>query len=247
MLKSAELLKQVRFVLVRPLYSGNIGSAARVIQNFGFSKLVLVRPPSPLGDDAGKMAMSGKTVLKRAERFDTVAEAVASDHVVMGTTRRLGHRRRLHYLSPEKACAMVKDVVASSRVSILFGQEDSGLSNDDLKVCHWLVNIPSPVPSNSLNLSHAVGVIAYELSKQLRSGGVYARATASHLEAFFQHFQTVLTQIGFLKFGDPRRLMMKFRHIFHRAALDEKEVKTLHGILSQVQWAMKVKKGIGQK
>ncbi len=142
---------------------------------------------------------------------------------------------------------MVRDVVASSRVSILFGPEDDGLSNDDLRFCHWLVTIPSPSTHNSMNLSHAVAVMAYELAHQISEGRVYSRATASEMESFFQHLLTVLHQIRFLKSHDRHRMMMKFRHIFHRAGMDQKEVKTLHGVLSQIQFMLGLRKGIDLK
>lgn len=238
------LLRQVQFVLVRPQISGNMGSVARVLNNFGFTRLVIVEPAPAIDGEASKMALRGLPLLKKARRVPDLVSGVAQEHVVMGTTRRLGHRKRHHHLTPSQACSMVRDVAASARVSILFGPEDAGLSNADLALCHWLVTIPSPSRENSMNLSHAVAVIAYELSRQFSTDRIQPPSAAVEMESFFEHLRTVLTQVGFLKETDPHRMMMKFRHVFHRAGLDRQEVATFRGVLSQIQWALGKPKGV---
>ena len=127
------------------------------------------------------------------------------------------------------------------QTAILFGNEQSGLSNDELQRCNMHIQIPANPDYSSLNLSQAVQVIAYELrvaSLDLpltSEAWDYRLATADEMEKFFQHLQEVLIEIDFLKMNAPRKLMTRLRRMFLRTRPDVMEMNILRGMLSAVQ------------
>lgn len=163
----------VRIVLVRPQGAGNIGSVARVMANFGLSRLYLVAPRAdPLGFDARAMACSAQSVLEHACRTDSLVEALAGCRWVCGTTARVGERRH-----PELTARSLGEVLLQNLpAALVFGPEDAGLPAEDLDLCHTVLTIPTAPRLHSLNLAQAVAIVAYELwvasiSAELREPG----------------------------------------------------------------------------
>jgi len=150
------------FVLYRPQSAGNIGAAARALKNMGFDDLRLVGR-GPLNDrDAVKMAVHADDLLANATVYPSLAAALADCSLAVGTTsRRGGYRSRA---TPLRAAAVELDALATAnKIAIVFGREDRGLTNRELKLCHRLVTIPTAPEYPSLNLAQAVMVVAYEL------------------------------------------------------------------------------------
>src|SRR5256714_413627 len=135
-------LDRVRIVLVRPKSSGNVGSVARAMKNMGLGDLRLVAPRRYRPASAATMAVHASDVVSRARRHSSLGDAVADCSWVVGTTCRAG-AYRAHALSPREAAAEVASVAAASTVALVFGPEDHGLSNDELKVCHQVLTIPA--------------------------------------------------------------------------------------------------------
>ena len=234
-------LSRVRFVLARTSHPGNIGSAARAIRTMGFRRLSLVAPAEYPHMDAYKMAAGADDVLEAAERFDSLREAVAECNLVLGATARL-RGVALEELNPRMAARRALDAAAQGReVALVFGNEQSGLSNDEIKLCHAAVHIPSDPGYSSLNLAQAVQVVAYELrmarleGSPQRQGNADPPSTAAELEGFFEHLATTLHDIDFHKGRSERTIMQRLRRFFLRAAPDKRELRVLRGILADVQ------------
>ncbi len=156
------MLEKIAIVLVEPREPGNIGAAARAMANMGLSRLVLVRPPEHRVPEAFRMALAARPILESAEVVDDLGQALAGFGLVAGTTRRPGAGRRGR-VTPRQFAAELPVVAAANDVAILFGREESGLTNDQLQYCQRLVTIPSSDGFGSLNLAQAVLTIAYEI------------------------------------------------------------------------------------
>ena len=235
---------QVRIVLVGTQHPGNIGSAARAIKTMGLRRLVLVSPERYPHNEADMMAAGADDVLAAAECFDTLAEAVADCQLVLGCTAR-SRRVALDELLPRDGAArIVEATAAGASVAVVFGRERTGLTNDELQLCHAAVHIPADQAYTSLNLAAAVQVLAYEWRMAMLAttagdapGRDLVEPPASHaeLEGFFAQLAETLDAIDFHKGRAPHSAMRKLRRLFLRNQLDRREVRLLRGILADAQ------------
>lgn len=235
-----EALERIRFVLVNTSHPGNIGSAARAIRTMGLHRLVLVAPQAFPHAQAQALAAGASDVLERAVVADTLAPALSDCHFVLGATAR---RRgvEIDEFDPRSAARRVLAAANEGRqVALLFGNEQSGLSNDELKHCHAAITVPTDPSYGSLNLAQAVQVVAWELREAwLAQGGATAAAQsrdppaeAAQMEAFFDHLARTLDVIDFHKGRSPEVIMQRLRRLFLRAEPDQRELRVLHGILA---------------
>lgn len=239
---------RLRIVLVCTQHPGNIGSAARAIKTMGLSRLVLVGPERSDSVDSWALAAGADDVLAAALRFDTLAEAVADCRLVLGCTAR-SRRVALDEMLPRDAAARtIREAAGGAEVALVFGRERTGLTNDELQLCHAAVHIPANPEYSSLNLAAAVQVIAYELRLALLDMGTEGEARrvvetrredppASHaeLEGFFTQLAETLDAIDFHKGRAPESAMRKLRRLFLRTELDSREVRLLRGILADAE------------
>lgn len=245
-MQKTTLLDNVSIVLVDTRTPGNIGAAARCMMNMGLSRLILVDPPKDRHQDAFKLAAGAHEIIEKAALFPALAEALAGHGLVIGTSRHPGKQRK-NVRTPREMAELVIPTLAKNRVAIVFGNEVNGLENRELALCHEIVAIPSSDAFPSLNLSHAVMIIAYELF--LASGvhtrrGKRASETLAHFdetEGFYLQLQETLQTIGFLEHENPERLMFSFRQLFGRARLTGREVRMLRGVLSAVDRCSRTK------
>lgn len=238
----------IRFVLVGTQHPGNIGAAARAMKTMGLARLVLVAPEKPLDEDAFRRSAGAEDVLGDAPVFASLAEAVADCRLVMGCTAR-SRRVQLEELLPEIAGQRaVAKAGEPAEVAFVFGRERTGLTNEELQLCHAAVHIPSDPGFSSLNLAAAVQVLAYEVRMAVlesQPGAVAPvaaepgrdEAPASHaqLEGMFGQLGDTLDQIDFHKGRAPESAMRKLRRLFMKADLSEQEVRLMRGILSDAQ------------
>jgi len=234
-MKNVNALDNVSIVLVDTKTPANIGAVARCMMNMGLSCLALVNPRKDPNGEAVRLAAGAETILDNAAIFSSLADAVAGHGLVIGTSRHPG-RLRKHVRSPREMAADAAPLLAKNRVALVFGNEVNGLAIADLSLCQALVSIPSSPKFPSLNLSHAVMVMAYELfiaSAERMPAAEVELAPAQDQEAFFRHLQQTLQQIGFLDAGHPERMMVSLRRIFGKARLDPRETAILRGILSE--------------
>ena len=240
---------RVRFVLSHTSHPGNIGSAARAIRTMGFDRLTLVAPEAFPHGDAYALAAGALDVLDRATVFGSLAEAVGDCTLVIGATARL-RGVSLDEWSPREAARRVLSAAESGHeVAIVFGNERAGLSNDEIKLCHAALHIPSDPGYSSLNLAQAVQVAAYELrigqleGVAAREGNADAPATSAELKGFFDHLDATLDAIDFHKGRSPRTIMRRLRKLFLRARPDQRELRVLRGILADAQRMARLARG----
>lgn len=244
--------QRVRVVLVGTQHPGNIGSAARAMKTMGLRRLVLVDPERYPHNEADMMAAGADDVLAGAQCFATLAEAVADCGLVLGCTAR-SRRVALDELVPREAAARIGAATAAGiEVALVFGRERTGLTNDELQLCHLAVHIPADPAYTSLNLAAAVQVLAYEWRMAMlaeavpplqRDSATVAAAAgrreppASHaeLEGFFSQLADTLDAIDFHKGRAPQSAMRKLRRLYLRTNLDQREVRLLRGILADAQ------------
>jgi tRNA (cytidine32/uridine32-2'-O)-methyltransferase len=233
---------RIRFVLVRTSHPGNIGAAARAIRTMGFERLDLVAPHKFPHPDAVAMATGANAVLDNAAIAPTLVDAVADCTLVLGCTAR-ARAVQLEELTPREAAARVLAASALGPVAIVFGNERTGLENDELMSCHAAVRIPSAEDFPSLNLAQAVQVLAYELRLAMLEHAPLddaesrsdPPATSAQLEHLFGHLAQMLDDIDFHKGRSPVTIMKRLRRLFLHAGLDQREVRILRGIFDDAQ------------
>ncbi len=227
----------MRIILVKPQEPGNIGSAARVMKNFGLNELYLVAPQCELTKEAFYMATHAVDVVENAKIVPTVHEAVADRTFVMGTTARIRSSGSFDIHSPREAAQRFP----REGLAIMFGPERSGLSNEDLDLCQAYIRIPTSKFA-SMNLAQAVNLVTYEffvshLKDELPTGLSLA-ATKIEIDAMLETFMESMEVVGYVDGEKERRTRHMYRHIFERARLTTREVAALHGMWRQVRWAM---------
>jgi TrmH family RNA methyltransferase len=224
----------IRIVLVEPQVPGNVGAASRAMKNMGLSRLVLVKPWFLGHPQARYMAHGSEDVLDSAEVFETLAEAVKDSVLVAGATRRM--RTSTPFVNPKKAAQAILESTVSGPVSILFGREDRGLLNEELKACQMFVAIPSSKEHPSLNLSQAVMVMAYELFAATHPGvsSPLDLAPASEIESMYAHLARTLDTLGFREWNDGENYMKSLRRVFSRTRLESRDVSTIHKFCGEI-------------
>ncbi len=231
----------VHVVLVETSHPGNIGAAARAMKTMGLSSLRLVKPASFPGAEATARASGADDLLERAEVFDSLEAAIADCAGVMALSAR---QRGIPWpvLDPRECADAV--VGAADATALVFGREKWGLSNDELSLANYLVQIPANPAYSSLNLAMAVQVVTFEImmARRAAAGNPPAPradrtppATADEMAHFYTHLETVALESGFLDPRNPKHLMRRFRRLFNRAALDQNEVNIMRGLMSAFQ------------
>jgi TrmH family RNA methyltransferase len=228
--------KQPRIVLVNTSHPGNIGAAARAMKNMGLEQLCLVSPQQYPSAEATARASGADDLLAAASCHQTLDEAIVDATLVIGASARC-RTLPLPMLDPRDCAELTMAQADRGRVAILFGRERTGLTNEELDRCHYLVQIPSNPDYPSLNLAAAVQVIAYELRVAAGTAGPAPEAqrdcaSAGQLEQFYAHLEQTLIEHEFLDPENPRQLMRRLRRLFGRARPDQNEINILRGILT---------------
>lgn len=239
------LLDQICVVMVETSMSGNIGSAARAMKTMGIKNLVLVNPKEVYSDAAQARAAGAIDIIENAQVVKTLEEGVAHCNLVMGASAR---SRNLPWplVNPKQAASLVqniKHVGEDYRVALVFGRERSGLSNEELALCHHHIHIPSDPDYSSLNIAAAIQVITYEMRMaELGESVTYdwalereaPPANQQQMEGFIGHLEETLIDIEFLDPNKPMLLMQRLRRLFMRALPDSVEINILRGILTKI-------------
>ena len=245
---SAISLANVKIVLVNTSDCRNIGSAARAMKTMGLSQLVLVNPIELPNGQAQALAAGATDVLADAKVVDTLEEAIADCGLVVGTSAR---SRTLPWpmLDPRSCGEKLVEELPNYHVALVFGRESSGLTNDELQLCHFHVQIPANPEYSSLNLAMAVQTLSYEvrMSFLAEQNKAYANddnvkntneddeyPVVEETERMFAHFEEALKATGFIVPSHPGLVMTKLRRFINRARPDTKEVKMWRGMLSSV-------------
>ena len=237
MMKQAKL-ENVAIVLKGPKFPGNVGSAARCAMNMGIGRLIVVGNRD-LDDEALRQMATheSKEIVDGIRHFDALDEALAEFSWVVGTTARQGSGRG-PVVSPRRMAEELIPLSQENRIALLFGPEDTGLTNDDLRFCQTVVTIPT-AGFKSLNLSHAVMIVCYELLIARLDEAVKfvpKLASSRELEGMYTQLKAILQTIGFLNPENPDYWMMHIRRLFARTTLHAREVKIIRGICRQIEW-----------
>lgn len=231
--------ENITVVLVEPQGPRNIGSVCRAMLNFGLVDLRLVNPQADhLLHEARQMAVKATSVLEAARIYPNLADALSDCALSFGTTRRFG-RYREDLLHPDEAARQLLPLTGTARVAMVFGREDKGLHTAELDLCQRFITIPTSAALPSMNLAQAVALCLYEINKTRGEldGNQHGRkqlAANKSLERMYQHLQDSLTRVGFLNPQNPDHIMRAFRRILGRSGLNEREVRILRGLCSQI-------------
>lgn len=245
--------QNIFFILVEPREPGNIGASARAIKNMGFRNLCLVKPPPEMSEEGRWFARNAQDVLDSAVVYKSVEESVRDKAVVVGTSRREGKRRGVIF-PVEQGTARICNVAANNKVAILFGREAEGLNNDEVDQCGFLLKIQTSAIQPSLNLSHAVLIIAYELSKHGqamgdKSGRVRKKKfdnsalmedlrTHEEITPLYERISRVLELLEYIPRGDRnlmKNIIVNLKHFIGRAGMTEKELNMIQGLCAQIE------------
>ncbi|MEE4246126.1 MAG: RNA methyltransferase [Kangiellaceae bacterium] len=240
------MLDTIEFVLSHTTHPGNIGAAARAMKTMGLDKLRLVNPKHFPSAEATQRASRADDILAKAEVFSSLQDAIADRTLIVGTGM---SNRGLKWpeLTPRELAQMVYREKSYRNIAIVFGTESSGLSNEELQLCNYLVSIPANPDYSSLNLASAIQLIAYEFRmaaieheyesiyrKQYDEPGE-ALATAQQTQQLFEHFMQVADETGFFNPKNPKLLPMRIHRIFNKAQLTDSEVRLIRGFLASVK------------
>lgn len=244
-------LDNIRIVLVNTSHPGNIGGVARAMKNMGLSRLYLVEPRQFPHEEADWRAASAGDVLQSAVVTPTLEEAIGDCQFVVGTSAR---ERRIPWplLDPRQCAQRMASASSQQQVAVLFGREDRGLTNEELKLCNLHLHVPTAEAYSSLNLAMAVQIVCYEL-RMLQAQPALPRSeddqwdtpftSVENMERFYVHLEQTLTDIEFLDPAAPRQLMSRLRRLYSRVRLDEMELNILRGILTETQkWVARANK-----
>ena len=251
-----ELLSRIRVVLVEPTHPGNIGAVARSLKTMGLSRLVIVNPQKFPHDEATKRAAGAESVLNSAVIVDDVQQAISDCTLVLGTSVRDREVSWPTFDPRVSASNMLKHISdnldagtnSQPEVAILFGRESSGLTNQEMDLCHSQIRIPANAEYSSLNLASAVQIISYELQMEaLAMTGVDSDcaeesvnpieqkqqlANKEHQQVHLEHLHDVLEKLEFFKKKPPELLMRKLTRLYNKSELSVEEIQILRGILS---------------
>jgi len=231
-------LDHIAIVLVQPQISENIGAVARAMHNMGLSRLVLVNPRNCDLSCVLKMATGPSIeVVEEMEVFEDLQEALGPYHYVVGTTARIGSLRPA-LSQPRPLAQDLISIARNNHVAILFGPEDRGLSNEELRNCHSIATIPTHGFS-SLNLAQAVMIFCYEIflaCRETESDFPPRLANKFELEGMYEHLKDVLMKIGFIDPQNPEHWMLNIRRFLSRFPLRAREVRIIRGICRQIDW-----------
>ncbi len=232
-------------VLVEPQTSGNIGAVARLMVNFSIKEIFLVDPTN-IDDEAEARAMHAKDLLEKAKIVEDYQGLLKRFDMVVGTTG-IHTEKEKKFLrkaeTPEKFANSIKN--HEGKIALVFGREDKGLNNEELKSCDRLVRIPSSEEYPILNLSHAVGIFLYELHKVIGDPSVKNEdkiSEASERERLIGNFSEVLEMVNYPEHKREKTEIM-FRKILGRATLTKWEYHRLMGVFSQILQELEKKSG----
>lgn len=225
-------MPEFRIVLVEPKIEGNVGAVARAMENFSFDRLVLVNP-CPLTEESVRRSKKGKGVLARATTYDSLETALKDVDLVVGSSAvDTKSERKFARISmtPREFSDKAKEV--EGKIAILFGREDYGLFNEELKKCDILLKIPSNPQYPVLNISHAASIIMYEIFQNQAEPSERREASGQEKEKLYSYFKELLDEISYPEHKKERTIIM-FRRMMGRSRPSKWEFHALMGVISR--------------
>ena len=234
--KVSTRLQHIRVVLSRPRDSKNVGAVCRAMKNMGLTRLYIAGYPDIDREKASVLALHASDLLEDAIETPGLEEALEGCSFVAGLTRRWGKNRKYVYMDPpELSEKMLK--FEGRETALVFGNEVSGLADEEIRRCHVAVTIPSSDDFPSLNLSHAVQVVAYEVYRTFRAASgrrFYTPVSGEKLDSLVAHITDSLASLGFFKLVTPEEMGRFLRDIFARASLSGRESDRIRSVFTKI-------------
>ena len=240
---------KLKVVLVEPNGPRNVGSIARLCSNFEVNELRIVSPQCDIFSlEAKKMALKGQRYINDCSIFNTIEKAIFDCDLVLATCGRIDLGKDVECEYPEELSKWISSFKEINNLAILFGREDRGLSNSELLFAHKIININTSRDYPSLNLSHAVAIILYELNKcstnnQKKEAKVFNLASSKQIYESFKELEEMLIKTGYLLEHTSFSKLSKFKKFVYKANTSSHEINVLRGIVHQINWFLKNSKG----
>src|SRR5260221_14449148 len=235
-------LANVTVILVEPAVPGNIGSAARAMKTMGLADLVVLNGPKSFQthQQAIMLGHGAGDLLEKSRAVTTWEEATDGLHWLVGTTHRKRRAQFSQVVEARQSAVKIAELTQKHHVGIVFGREEAGLSDVELRQCHDIVSVPQASEHPSLNLAQAVMLVAYEVY-HASMGEIpkpkYNLATVHEVESLLQHLSASLAKIGFRPHqGDPDSFLRSLRRVIARAPLEKRDCNVLHRICQQIDY-----------
>lgn len=248
----SQVEKNVSIVLVRPEQPGNVGSIARALSNMGIEgDFCIVSSPNIINEESYRFAKHAKPRLENVLHFNSLEECLnhqrgadpSSKVLSLAATARIGSAKRPHPTRVREAVQRATSKLMEGQLSklvLVFGPESSGLTNDEIALCDWVVTIPSLQQYRSLNLAQSVLIFCYEVNMaMLEDWEKLAPPKPSSKTKLIQHMLQIAEDVGFILPGDPFKMRPRLEELFSELPSHIREVKTLHGLLDQVRRSVK--------
>lgn len=219
-------LDRIRIILVEPQDGANIGSVCRAMKTMGIHRLAITGSRVYDENRVRTLALHAYDLYEGHERFPSLREALQDSVLSVGASRRRGKNRKYFALLPEQLAQRIADT-GSGIVSIVFGREADGLTDEELNQCHMGVKIPTSDAFPSLNLAQAVQIITYTLYRELTPAMGFEPIDEQRLTELSTSVGDSLDRIKFYKQNERAEVERFFRDILARATLSEGESKRL--------------------
>jgi tRNA/rRNA methyltransferase len=232
----------LKVILVEPNGPLNVGSVARLCSNFEVEELRIVSPKCDIFSlESKKMALKGQKFLDHCKIFENLENAISDCDLVLATCGRIDVSKDSFFESSEDIFNWTLSFKKINNLAIIFGREDRGLTNSELLLAHKTFNIPTSQNNTSLNLSHAVSIVLYELSRSSKINSneeldVFNLASSKQIHDSFMEIEEMLLKVGYLLKHTSRAKMSKFKKYILRANTSRHEINVLRGIVHQITW-----------
>ena len=232
----------LKVILVEPNGPLNVGSIARLCSNFEVQELRIVSPKCNIFSlEAKKMALKGQKYLDDCMIFDDLEKAIFDCDLVLASSGRIDVSRDSLFESSENIFSWILSFKKINNLAIIFGREDRGLTNNELLLANKIFNIPTSYNNPSLNLSHAVSIVLYELNKSYKRNfnkelKVFNLASSKQIHDSFEEIEEMLLRVGYLLKHTSKAKIRKFKSFISRANTSKHEINVLRGIVHQINW-----------
>ncbi|WP_281646557.1 tRNA (cytosine(32)/uridine(32)-2'-O)-methyltransferase TrmJ [Parendozoicomonas sp. Alg238-R29] len=242
------MLDSIRIVMLRTWHPGNIGSALRAMKTMGLSRLVLVKPNQWPHNDAETMAAGAADMLDKVEVVNSLEEAIDGCNLVLGTSAR-SRSFPWPMLTSRQCGEKLVNEARTGEVALVFGQETSGMTNDELQQCHFHVSIDANPDYPVLNVASAIQILCYEIrqagieqsGREVTNEEQVPYPDTQQMELFYKQLELALGDINFIIRQHPGKIMTRLRRLFNRARPEQEEMNILRGILSRIRQNAAVK------
>ena len=232
----------LKIILIEPNGPLNVGSVARLCSNFDVEELRIVSPKCDIFSlEARKMALKGQKFLDRCKIFDSLEKAIFDCDLVLASCGRIDVSKDSLFDSSENIFNWILSFKKINNLAIVFGREDRGLTNSELLLANKTFNIPTSQNNPSLNLSHAVSIVLYELNKSSKKNlnnelNVFNLASSKQIHDSFLEIEELLLEVGYLLKHTSKAKISKFKNFILRANTSMHEINVLRGIVHQINW-----------